>query len=325
MRSSRPIRGIDRVVPGVGRITIRGGRMTRAYRDELDRAITKAVRSEAFEQLTLLKARRIFPLQFHAASQRNALESLRPRAELRPLIDRWLKMSDLRESSRVPYRQSWKLILASLPANVMLDDLTNTWWKNFALGRDVSNATLNRDRAAILAFSTWAREDGHWVADLKAKRSKEEPKRSRILSRHEVGTLKRLCRKDRWPFFWTLLESGARMGEVLNLCGADVSADEDAITFRSQDGSKGRGQERRMHISSELAKCLRMLGVVNSAGRFCPITRSTAQGWWRALARVAAINGVTIHGFRSTFITRTLDANVALVDVRSLSDTQASA
>jgi integrase len=71
-------------------------------------------------------------------------------------------------------------------------------------------------------------------------------------------------------------------------------------------------------ISSELATCLRTLGVVSGTSRLFPYGRRTVREWWTDICAAAAIKGVTIHDIRATFITLALDAGVPPVEVQTL-------
>jgi hypothetical protein len=193
-RKKRVIPPIDRVVPSVGRITLRTQRMTRAARDELDRAIVRAMESALLEPLQLLKKRQVLPVQFLEASRRGQLAALKAPSSaetlppLRPLVEQWLKVRDLRESSRARYWQSWEFLFESLPPEPTLADLTVDWWSVFVESRreEVGNATLNRDRAAYLAFRAWAKVQKKPVIEFETQRFKEEPEQSRILTPEEI-------------------------------------------------------------------------------------------------------------------------------------------
>jgi integrase len=318
MRSPRKPRAIDRMLPGVGRLTIRTKKLTQEARDELDRYITRALQAGHVEQLRLLKDRSVSPLEFLVAARTNKLLALKPAALLRPLVEEWLASADLRESSRQRYRQSWNFLFADAPSEATPMTLDNEWWGTFAKGRQVSNATLNRDRAALLVFLNWAKQRGHAIPGDLRKKYREEPHKSGILTLQQVDAVRRHCRADRWPFFWALLDTGARHGEMLNLRGDEVPLDLDLIVIRSRPGSKSRGKERHVPISPELATCLRTLAVVNGGGRLFPYGRTTVRDWWNAICRACSIRGVTLHGLRATFITRALDAGVSVVDTQKL-------
>jgi integrase len=292
--------------------------MTKEARSELDRAITRAVQAGHLEQLRLLKGRQVAPLAFLEASRQNALLALRPSPALRPLVHQWLGVSDLRKSSAARYRQSWGFLFASLRPNATLADLNGRWWAEFVASRNVTTSTLNRDRAAVLAFLSWAREHQYETPDFAPRRLKEEPHRSGILTQDQIREVEAAVRPDRWSIFRTLLETGMRQGEVLNLKAGDVATDADILTIRSSPGSKGRGKERSVPISEELAQYLRTLAVVSGAGRIFPYGRSTIREWWAELCEQVGIDGVTLHGIRATFITLALDDGIPPVEVQKL-------
>lgn len=118
-----------------------------------------------------------------------------------------------------------ELPVNSLPPNATTATLTTNWWATFVQTRcGLTTSTLNRDRAALLAFVGWSRDHGY---------------------------------EFRWPFFWMLLDTGARRGEVLNLRGGDIGVDADIVTFRSRPGSKSRGRERHQRWRHTCARSLR--------------------------------------------------------------------
>lgn len=123
--------------------------------------------------------------------------------------------------------------------------------------------------------------------------------------------MQEMCRADRYSFFRTLLESGLRQGEALHLATDDVSTDVPALTVRSQPGSRSRGKVRQVPISSELALALKSQGSLDPQSLVFTHSRSTVQQWWKELKRQIGAIGVTLHGFRATFITVALQWNTA--------------
>ena len=317
MRTSKP-KPIDRLLPGVGRLTIRTRRMSRATRDELDRCITRALQEGNLEPIKLLKARAVSPLEFLEAARSKNLLRLRPSPLLEPLVKRWLSESDLRQSSRERYQQSWDFVFKHLSPVATLADLTNDWWQSFTRSRIVSSATLNRDRAAVVAFLNWGKELGLPASDFRPKKLKEEPQRSEILTQEQIRAVLEQCRPDRLPFFWTLIETGARQGEILNLRARDISSTDNLVTIRSQPGSKGRGRTRHIPVSGDLARCLRVLGTIVGNAALFPSSRYTIRDWWQELCERLGIEGVTVHGIRATFITHALDSGVPPVEVQKI-------
>jgi integrase/recombinase XerC len=318
MRTLRKSRPSDRLIPGIGRLTIRTRRMSVDARNDLDRCITRALQAGHLEQLRLLKERQVAPQEFLAAARTNTLLALKPRHSVRPLVAQWLKASDLRESSRSRYLQSWKFMLATLSSDDTLDALTDSWWEDFAAEREVKNATLNRDRAALLAFRTWAEMRGYTLPRFKSERRIEEPNASDILTPAQVDAVRRHCRPDRWPFFWTLFDTGARQGEVLNLRAEDISPYKGTVAFPSRPGSKGRGKNRHVPVSQGLVSCLGTLALLSGGGRLFPYGRTTIREWWMEICQMTAIRGVTLHGIRATFITRALDSGESPLAVQKL-------
>ncbi len=296
-------------------MVIRAGKLNRETRNELDLAISRAVESNHLEQLRMLKSREISPSAFLEAARQNRLLALAPSVPLKPLVEQWLRQSDLRPSSKQRYEQSWRFVWEALGQDAKLNQLTVNWWSGFVLGRQVKNTTSNRDRAAVLSFLSWAKEHQYQVPDFTPKKLKEEPKGSAILTPEQVQRVLKACRPDRLPFFQTLLETGCRQGELLNLRLENLG--NGVITFTSQPGSKSRGKTRHVPISQELSDCLTVLGTVQN-GRVFPYSRSTIRDWWAELCTELGIKGVTLHGLRATAITRALDSAIAPVQIQKL-------
>ena len=313
-------RAIDRIVPGVGRLTIRTNKMSRGLHAELDRSIVRATEEGHTEQLRLLKSRRIAPIEFIEATRANRLPRLIPSSPLRPLVENWLASSGLRPSSEARYRQSWKFLFASLPTEATISDLSQTWWNRFVQIRlrEVSTSTMNRDRAALLAFSNWARDSGHDWPQFNPRRLQEDARQSRALSREEILRVMDACSPEQAAFIWTLFETGARQGEVLNLRAENLLVEQLGLTFSPMPGSKNRGRARTVPISHELTWTLEGIATNSLDGRIFPFSRHQVQRWWKQICQEAGIQGVTLHGVRATFITLALDSGIPVVDVQKL-------
>jgi integrase len=61
-----------------------------------------------------------------------------------------------------------------------------------------------------------------------------------------------------------------------------------------------------------------MLAPLSGGGPLFPYSRTTVRELWEEICGAAAINGVTLHRLRTTFITRGLDAGVPAVEVQRL-------
>jgi integrase len=101
----------------------------------------------------------------------------------------------------------------------------------------LSPATLNRDLAALGAFLTWARDVERLAVDRpKLPREREGRGRERWLSSEELARFEAKCAADWWPLFATLFYTGARLGEVQGLRGADVLVHASGSSFTRRTG-----------------------------------------------------------------------------------------
>lgn len=319
MSTSRKTKhSIDRRVPGLGRLVIKTGRLQRGIAVELDRAIVRAGQAGNLEALRLLKSGRVSKFEFLEAARKGLVARLVDKPLIEPLLREWLASSGHRASTVVRYQQSWTFMLDALPRGPNLGDLTPQWWAKVVTMRlqSVGHATVNRDRAALLAFISWCRRHRYTNEHLELERLREEPKQSGTLGSQAIQEVQTVCHPARWPFFWTLLSTGARTSEVLNLTLDDIAADGRTLAIRPQEGTKGR-TTRYCPIPPNLTETLRRLGRAQG-GRIFPYSRSTVQGWWMAVRSELGITGVTIHGLRATFITLALDSGIPPVDVQKL-------
>jgi integrase len=125
-------------------------------------------------------------------------------------------------------------------------------------GRSVSAATLNRDFAALGAFLTWLRDiEGVAVERTPLPRERESSGRERWLSAEELAAFETACPDEWWPFFATLFYTGARLGEVQGLRGADVLLSARRISIHEADRrAKTREAVRDLPIAGHLERAL---------------------------------------------------------------------
>ena len=249
---SKAPRPIDRVVPGLGPPHNPHGPPQRGRSRRLGSPDHTGGPRRAPGAAAVTQERKVTPHEFLAAGRSNKLLALRPQHLVRPLVAQWLDTRDLRRSSRIRYQQSWNFMFDALPSDATLEALTDAWWEDFAVEREVGNATLNRDRAALSAFRTWATEvRGYTLPEFNTERRIEEPQQSEILTPEQIDAVRRYCRPDRWPFFWALFDTGARQGEALNLVPGDIHPYTCSVRFPSRPGSKNRGKHRDVPVSLE--------------------------------------------------------------------------
>jgi len=101
--------------------------------------------------------------------------------------------------------------------------------KTKSLGRKRSQPTVNRYHTALSSVLEVARTRWHWISENPARkvaRGEENPGIVRWLSDDERKALLDACRASRWNQLYLLvilaLSTGARLGELLRLCWADL-------------------------------------------------------------------------------------------------------
>jgi integrase len=171
----------------------------------------------------------------------------------------------------------------------------------------LARATINRQRATLSRFYTWAISRGHHpgpspLASVKAFR--ESPGRTRFLSPDEAARLTLAAAPHLKPIILMSLRTGGRRGEVLALRRGDVDLERRIVTFRRETTKSRRG--RVLPMTPDLAAALRTL--LQAPG--CPEDRLFQWGGrpirsvrtaFQTAARKAGIGrDVTWHSLRHT-------------------------
>jgi integrase len=183
----------------------------------------------------------------------------------------------------------------------------------------IARATLNRLRAALSVFFTWAIACGYATGPnpVRAVRKfRESAGRTRYLSAQEADRLLLAAAPHLKPIVLTALHTGGRLSEILALRWADIDLDAGVVTFR-RETTKSR-RTRSVPMSADLRLGLAGLRrgrpdqhvfVWNEA----PL-RSVRTAFAHA-CRQAHIEGVTFHTLRHTFSSW---ATMAGLDLRRL-------
>ena len=192
--------------------------------------------------------------------------------------------------------------------------------------RSVSSATLNRDFAALGAFLTWLRDsEGVAIERPPFPRERESSGRERWLSAEELATFQDACPQEWWPFFATLFYTGARLGEVQGLRGADVLLSARRISIHEADRRvKTREAVRDLPIAEPLegalAKHLARIGPGPNdlvfAGDFQRY--GVLRQVWDATCTAGGISGARPHDARHTFAVHAAQAGVPIVRMQKL-------
>jgi integrase len=241
------------------------------------------------------------------------------------------------------YRQSWNGFFATLPKgrDATLADLTSGFVADYKRsrvratgglkrkevpGRELSGATLNRDLAALGAFLTYCRDvRGLSIATPKLSRERETRGRERWLSADELRAFEQACPPDWWPLFATLFRTGARLGEVMGLRGADVLLHAKRLTIHEGDHRvKSRSAIRDLPISSALLRPLAAHLARVSPGPADLLFAGEMQKYdavrrtRRATCKAAGIAGATPHDARHTFAVHAAMSGVPIVRLQKL-------
>jgi len=287
-----------------------------------------------------------------------SLEHLKAKAvspRLGDLVERWLAWlaspagisprtrRKYSEKTRRQYEGSWNGFFSVLACgrDARLTDLSRGFvldyrrlraratggrWRKTVPGCSVSAATLNRDFAALGAFLTWLREvEGLTVERPPLPRERESSGRERWLSSEELATFQDACPEEWWPFFATLFYTGARLGEVQGLRGADVLLSARRISIHEADRRvKTREAVRDLPIAESLERALgKHLARVGS-GPYDLVFPGDFQRYgiirrvWDATCATAGIPAARPHDARHTFAVHAAQAGVPIVRMQKL-------
>jgi integrase len=235
----------------------------------------------------LLAAGRLTLPDLHNAfvcGQLDRLQTLTESPKLGPLVTEWLAWlrSPAGISSRTHrrfapqtvtrYEVSWSGFFEVLPRGreSSLALLTSGFVADYRAARrravggrkrqtrakPLAAGTLNRDLAALGAFLTWCGDvRGLKVERPRISREREPRGRERWLSADELAAFKEHCPPKWWPFFAVLFYTGARLGEVQGLRGADVLVAAKRITIHeSERRVKTKESVRDLPIPSRLSR-----------------------------------------------------------------------
>jgi len=345
---------------GFPRLKLATGTTTKSRAEAMEHMLAGLKRNGRRDLLGLLAARRLtLPDLFEAYEKRgDELEQLKARAEspvLGDLVDRWLEWlrSPAGVSTRThrryaertvqQYGVSWAGFYSVLPQGrgARLSDLTRGFVLDYrrartrATGgakrvahpdRPLTGATINRDLAALGAFLTWAREvEGLTVERPTLPRERESSGRERWLSGDELAAFERACPTGWWPFFAALFFTGARLGEMQGLRGADVVVHAKRLTIQEADRRlKTRESVRDLPISEPLERALAGHLVRFHPGPGDLVFPGEYQSYaavrraWDATCSAAAIVGARPHDARHTFAVHAAQSGVPIVRLQKL-------
>ncbi len=310
--------------------------------------------------LGLLAQHRLRLADVHDAflSDPGALEHLKAKAvspRLGDLVERWLAWlaspagisprtrRRYSEKTRRQYEGSWNGFFSVVAGgrDARLTDLTRGFLLDYRRlraratggrrrkmvpGRSVSAATLNRDFAALGAFLTWLKDiEGVTTDRPPLPRERESSGRERWLSAEELTRFREACPEEWWPFFATLFYTGARLGEVQGLRGADILLSARRISIHEADRRvKTKEAVRDLPIAGPLEGAL-----AKHLARVAPgpddlvfaddfQRYGTIRHVWDATCAAAGIPAARPHDARHTFAVHAAQAGVPIVRMQKL-------
>ena len=164
--------------------------------------------------------------------------------------------------------------------------------------RGVSSATVHAHGRAVRAFLRFAYEE-RWIEEpVTVRMPRLEQKRMEVLSREDVKQVLRVCGTRDRALVMTLIDSGVRRREALDLNWDDLDFHTGSVLVR-------RGKGRKARVTYVGAKSRRALLRWRAAHRSSPIFPLKASGGATLMARLSQQSGVhiTFHECRRTFAT----------------------
>ncbi|MGH9783990.1 MAG: phage integrase [Terriglobia bacterium] len=186
-------------------------------------------------------------------------------------------------------------------------------------------ATINRELAALKKAFNLAVREWEWCREnpvLRVSMEKENNKRDRWLSQDEEDRLLKACAPWLRDLVTFALNTGMRMGEILELSWRGVDFGRRTVTvFRSKNGER-----RTIPVNQTVLLLLKERASVRPLKTdlvFCstahtPLESGHLRRSFRLALKKAKIEGFHFHDLRHTFATRLVQAGVDLYKVQQL-------
>jgi integrase len=111
-----------------------------------------------------------------------------------------------------------------------------------------------------------------------------------------------------------LMETGMRLGEVLNLTNAHVDLDEDTLLVKADQSKSGKA--RLVPMSS---RCREVIKARNTAGKLFPVRKEYVSRIYKRFREAAGLDdGFVPHACRHTCASRLLNGGATLFHVQRL-------
>jgi len=179
--------------------------------------------------------------------------------------------------------------------------------------RGVSSATVHAHARAVRAFVRFAYEEG-WIEEpVTVRMPRLEQKRMEVLSLEDVRRVLSVCGTRDRALVMTLIDSGLRRGEALDLVWEDLDLNTGAVHVR-----RGKGRKARVtYVGAKTRRALLRWGGGQRSSAMLPLPLF---GGATLMARLSRHSGVHIifHKCRRTFATWAYKNGVDLLSLQRL-------
>jgi len=209
---------------------------------------------------------------------------------------------------------------------LFLDEITSREIEKFKAerkeGDGVSDATVNRCLAILRRLLNLAVEWGYLEKGQvpKIKLFRENNLKERILTAEEEGRLLRSCSEHLRAILVTALNSGMRLGEILNLTWSQIDFDARTILVTKTKS----GKNRTLCINAPVFRELQRIHAENGLSPYVFVNPRTKKRFgsvkkaFKAACRRAGIAGFRFHDARHSFASRLVAKGVDVATVRDL-------
>ena len=210
------------------------------------------------------------------------------------------------------YRRMLKPFLAQAngaqPSNRLVREFLST-----VAQRGVSSATVHAHARAVRAFLRFAHEEG-WIEEpVTVRMPRLEEKRMEVLSAEDVKRVLSVCGTRDRALVMTLIDSGLRRAEALDLTWEDLDFHTGAVHVRRGKG----GKARVTYVGAKTRRALLRWGGGQRSSAIFPLTPSGAATLMTRLSHESGIH-ITFHKCRRTFATWALRNGLDLFSLQRL-------
>ena len=244
-------------------------------------------------------------------------------------IDKYLSYCETNNTGKWVERKRYILLNVFLPfvGDRKLSEINSRQIEEYKTHRisEVKDVSVNQDVQVLKGFFNkcieWgylAQNPGKFVRKFKAK----EAKLPRYLNEEEIKILLEACSSRLYPIVLTLLETGMRVSELVNLRWEDVDFKRRNIKIESKKDWHTKSyrprmipvREKLLEIMKSLAKKGDYVFTNDDGGKF---TNNLDRLWYKTIKKTP-LKIVNLHTLRHTYASHLVMKGVPLVTVKEL-------